>query len=67
MLVTETRGKARVESQGQLLHMIPELMSARARTKRRRVVGKSVNESANSTKATTFKMSKRSMSKGHRR
>lgn len=76
MLVSESKGKG---SQGQLLQMIPELVSSRgARKKREKSVlpsrgksllhsdGKSLLHSeANSTKA-TFKLTRRSVSRPRR-
>ena len=67
VLITESKGKGKVDSQGQLLHMVPELMSQRTRTKRKRMVGKSMNQSSTNSTNVTFKLSKRSTSKSHRR
>ena len=67
ILVNESKVRGKVDSQGQLLHMIPELMSTRARTKRKRITGKSMNQSSTNSTNVTFKLSKRSASKSHKR
>ena len=47
--------------------MIPELMSARTRTKRKRLTGKSVNPSSTNSTNISFKVSKRSGSRSFKK
>lgn len=43
ILVTESKVKNKIDSQTSFPNMIPEIMTTRARTKRKRFVGKSAN------------------------